>query len=125
MRDIAYKALQARERLSALGNSDPTVEQIARSWSFPRRTSSWPFDSIVDPVSLYEPVYNAGADAIYVMDQIGDNRNTDDNWLEEISLKEAIKKLGGREKKILSLRFSGREDAGGGCKGNRHLPRRR
>ena len=105
MRDIAYKALQARERLSALGNSDPTVEQIAKELELPKEDVVMPLDSIVDPVSLYEPVYNEGADAIYVMDQIGDNRNTDDNWLEEISLKEAIKKLGGREKKILSLRF--------------------
>ena len=105
MRDIAYKALQARERLSALGNSDPTVEQIAKELELPKEDVVMALDSIVDPVSLYEPVYNEGADAIYVMDQIGDNRNTDDNWLEEISLKEAIKKLGGREKKILSLRF--------------------
>ena len=72
MRDIAYKALQARERLSALGNSDPTVDQIAKELDLPKEEVVMALDSIVDPVSLYEPVYNEGADAIYVMDQIGD-----------------------------------------------------
>ena len=105
LRDIAYKALQARERLSARGISDPTTEQLAREIGLPKEQVVMALDAIMDPISLYEPIYNEGSDAIYVMDQVGDSRNTDSNWIEEIALKEAIRGLGEREKKILSLRF--------------------
>lgn len=105
LRDIAYKALQVRERLNSQGNCDPTMEQIAKELLLTKEEVIMALDAIMDPVSLYEPVYNEGVDAIYVMDQIGDLRNTDSNWLEEIALKEAIKKLGSREKRILALRF--------------------
>ncbi len=105
LRDIAYKALQVREGLSKRGIHEPTVDQISKELDIPVEDVVCALDAIVDPISLYEPVYNEGSDAIYVMDQIGDNRNTDDNWLDEIALKEALSCLSDREKKILSLRF--------------------
>jgi len=105
LRDIAYKALRAKERFAEHGNAEPTVEQISQEIDIPIEDVVCALDSIIEPVSLFEPVYNEGADAIYVMDQIGDRRNTDDNWLEEISLRESLKKLNDREKKIISLRF--------------------
>ncbi len=105
VRDTAYKALQAREKLNRQGIGDPTAEQIAKELDLPKEEIIMALDAIMDPVSLYEPIYNEGSDAIFVMDQVGDTRNTDSNWLEEIALKEAIRDLGPREKRILSLRF--------------------
>lgn len=105
LRDIAYKALQAKERLTIKNEKEPTVSEIAKELNLPKEDVVFALDSIQDPVSLYEPVYNDGADAIYVMDQVSDDKNTDDNWLEEIALKEALKKLNVREKHILDLRF--------------------
>lgn len=105
LRDIAYKALRAKEKFAELGVAEPTIEQISREIDVPIEDVVCALDSIVEPVSLFEPVYNEGSDAIYVMDQIGDRRNTDDNWLDEISLRESLKKLNEREKKIISLRF--------------------
>ncbi len=105
VRDTAYKALQARERLNRQGIGDPTADQIAKELGIPKEDVIMALDAIMDPVSLYEPIYNEGSDAIFVMDQVGDTRNTDSNWLEEITLKEAIRDLGEREKRILSLRF--------------------
>ena len=105
LRDIAYKALQAKERLTKSNEKEPTVNEIAKELNLPKEDVVFALDSIQDPVSLYEPVYNDGADAIYVMDQVSDDKNTDENWLEEIALKEALKKLNTREKRILDLRF--------------------
>ena len=105
IRDTAYKALQARERLNQKGIGDPTSDQIAKELGISKEDVIMALDAIMDPVSLYEPIYNEGTDAIFVMDQVGDTRNTDSNWLEEIALKEAIRELGEREKRILSLRF--------------------
>lgn len=105
LKDIAYKALQAKERLTKENEKEPSVNDIAKELNLPKEDVVFALDSIQDPVSLYEPVYNDGADAIYVMDQVSDDKNTDDNWLEEISLKEALKKLNMREKHILDLRF--------------------
>lgn len=105
MRDTAYKALQVKERLTVSLQRDPTIEELAKEMELPKEDIIIALDSIVDPVSLYEPVYTDGGDSIFVMDQIKDNCNIDDNWLEEISLKEAIKVLSDREKRILSLRF--------------------
>ena len=105
LRDIAYKALQAKERLTKLNEKEPTINEIAKELNLPKEDVVFALDSIQDPVSLYEPVYNDGADAIYVMDQVSDDKNTDENWLEEIALKEALKKLNPREKHILDLRF--------------------
>ena len=105
MRDTAYKVLQARERLLRQQQREPTVEQIAQELELPREEVVFAMDAIVDPVSLYEPVYSDGGDAICVMDQVSDTRNTDEAWTDRIALKEAMKRLDDRERRILSLRF--------------------
>ncbi|MDF2880974.1 MAG: polymerase sporulation sigma factor SigG [Clostridiaceae bacterium] len=105
LRDIAYRALQVRDKLIGENNKEPTVSQIARELKVPREEVVFALDAIQDPVSLFEPIYHDGGDAIYVMDQISDNKNIDDSWLENISIKEAMKKLNSREKLILNLRF--------------------
>lgn len=105
MRDTAYKVLQAKEKFISEHQRDPTVEEIAKILGLKREEVVFSLDAIVDPVSLYEPVYSDAGDAICVMDQVKDNRNTDESWLENIALKDAIKKLTDREKRILNLRF--------------------
>ena len=104
IRDTAYRAMQAKEQLINENQREPTVEEIAKRLDIPREDVVVALEAIVDPVSLYEPVYNDGGDTIYVMDQVGDH-NDDKNWLDEIALKEAIAALSTREKKILNLRF--------------------
>lgn len=104
LRDMAYKAMQVKERLTNENGKEPNVEQIAAELEVPKEDVVLALESIVEPVSLYEPVYSDGGDAIFVMDQVGD-KNDDRNWLEEIALKDAVAKLGMREKKILSLRY--------------------
>ena len=104
MRDTAYKAMQAKERLTAEKLREPTVEEIAKELDIAKEEVVMALEAIVDPVSLYEPVYSDGGDTIYVMDQVGDH-NDDKNWLDEIALKEAIRGLSDREKRILNLRF--------------------
>lgn len=104
MRDTAYHAMQTKEMLTNKLGYEPTVEQIAQEMNVPKENVVLALEAIVEPVSLYEPVFSDGADTIYVMDQVGDSvRDTD--WLEEIALKESIKKLSDREKRILTLRF--------------------
>ncbi|SMC37001.1 RNA polymerase sporulation sigma factor SigG [Papillibacter cinnamivorans] len=105
MRDTAYKVLQAKERLLSEKQKEPTVEEIAKELGIEREEVVFAMDAIMDPVSLYEPVYSDGGDTICVMDQVSDSKNTDESWLEQIALKEAIKGLGEREKHILALRF--------------------
>ena len=105
MRDTAYRVLQARDRLIAESQREPTVEQIARELSLPREEVVFAMDAIVDPVSLYEPVYSDSGDAICVMDQVSDTRNTDELWTDRIALKDALARLDERERRILSLRF--------------------
>lgn len=105
LRDIAYRALQVRDKLIGENNKEPTVSQIAKELKVPREEVVFALDAIQDPVSLFEPIYHDGGDAIYVMDQISDSKNIDDSWLENISIKEAMKKLNSREKLILNLRF--------------------
>ncbi|MEG6572526.1 RNA polymerase sporulation sigma factor SigG [[Clostridium] cellulosi] len=104
MRDIAYKAMQCKEKLTNEKQREPTIEELAKAMDIPKEEIVLALESVVEPVSLYEPVYSDGGDTIYVMDQIGDN-NKDDDWLDEIALKEAISHLTDREKRILSLRF--------------------
>lgn len=104
LRDTAYKAIQVRERLSNKLNREPKVEEIARELDMSKEEVVIALEAIVEPVSLYEPVYNDGGDAIYVMDQIGD-KNTPDSWMDEIMIRDQIKKLSQREKNILNLRF--------------------
>lgn len=104
LRDTAYRAMQIKEKMTAENNREPTIEEIAKKMDVPREEIVVALESIVEPVSLYEPVYSDGGDTIYVMDQVGDN-NDDNNWLDEIALKEAIKSLNEREKNILSMRY--------------------
>ena len=104
LRDTAYKAIQGRERLSSELNREPKVEEIAKELDMSKEDVVIALEAIVEPVSLYEPVYNEGGDAIYVMDQIGDS-NTPDSWMDEILIRDSIKNLSQREKNILNLRF--------------------
>ena len=104
MRDTAYHAMQIKEQLTAKNNREPTVEEIASIMKVPKENVVIALEAIVEPVSLYEPVFSDGSDTIYVMDQIGDNRD-DSTWLEELAVKEAISNLSDREKRILTLRF--------------------
>ena len=104
LRDTAYKVLQARERLLRQSQREPTVEQLARELDIPREEVVLAMDAIVDPVSLYEPVYSDGGDTIYVMDQVGD-ANTDADWVDEMMIKDQIRQLDDRERNILYKRF--------------------
>ena len=104
MRDTAYRAMQIKEQLTNKNNREPTVEEIVKIMEMPKEQVVLALEAIVEPVSLYEPVFSDGNDTIYVMDQIGD-KNDDSTWLEEIAVKEAITNLSDREKRILSMRF--------------------
>ncbi len=105
LRDIAYKALQVRNAMSKKDSAEPSVEAIAKELGVAVEDVVFALDAIQDPVSLYEPVYHDGADAIYVMDQLQDKSCADENWLEGIAIKEAIDKLSEREKNIIEMRF--------------------
>ena len=105
LRDIAYKALQAKEQLSSRLSREPSVVEIAREIGAEREDVVMAMDSIQEPVSLFEPVFHDDGDAIYVMDQVQDTKNTDEKWIENISLSEAMDKLSPREKHILKMRF--------------------
>lgn len=104
MRDLAYRAMQSRERLTAEKGCDPKIEDIAKDIGVSRQEIVVALEAISEPISLYEPVFSESGDTIYVLDQLGDH-NDDMNWLNEISFKEAIAELGKREKRILDLRF--------------------
>ena len=106
MRDTAYRVLQAREKLQRETQREPTVEQLAHELDIPREDVVMAMDAVVDPVSLSEPVYADGGDAVTVMDQVRDTKNTDEKWLEHIALKDALARLSSREQHILALRFS-------------------
>ncbi len=105
VRDLAYRALQARERLSKTLNTEPTIAQIAEELHEKESDVYQAIEAIVEPVSLYDPVYNDGGDSIYVMDQIRDENSSDEAWLENIALREAMRRLTDREKRIIHLRF--------------------
>lgn len=104
LRDTAYHAMQIKERLTNENQKEPTVEEIAKEMNIKKEEVVLALEAIVEPVSLYEPLYNDGGDTIYVMDQVGDS-NSDDNWIDEIVFKQSIEKLSDREKRILSMRF--------------------
>ncbi|MBQ9647973.1 MAG: RNA polymerase sporulation sigma factor SigG [Oscillospiraceae bacterium] len=106
MRDTAYRILQAREKLQRESQREPTVEQIAKELDIPREEVVMAMDAVVDPVSLSEPIYSDGGDTVTVMDQVRDTKNTDEDWLEHIALKDAMARLTPRERRILALRFS-------------------
>lgn len=105
MRDMAYRALQARDKLARYSLRDPTVEEIAKEMGEEKSAVSAAMEAIVEPVSLYESVYNDGEDSIYVIDQLCDRENTDESWIEDIALREAMKRLGARERAIIEMRF--------------------
>lgn len=105
LRDTAYKALQARDRLQYALGREATVDEIAQEMHLPVEDVVFALEAIQDPVSLFEPIYNDGGDALYIMDQVKDENTKDENWLEEISIKDALQHLNEREKKILRLRF--------------------
>lgn len=104
MRDTAYKAMQVKERLTNELGREPTVEQIADELAMKKSDVVIALEAIVDPVSLYEPVYNDGGDTIYVMDQVGDN-NSDTDWIDEMMIRDELKSLDDRERNIMYLRF--------------------
>jgi len=101
----AYRALTAKEKLMGQLQREPTVEEIAKEIDLPREEVIFALDAISDPVSLYEPVFQESGDSICVMDQVRDERSTDDSWLEQIAMKQAMEELSPREKRILALRF--------------------
>ena len=105
MRDNAYRALTAKEEFVAKNQREPTPDEIAKMLGLKREDVVFALDAIADPVSLYDPIYQDGGDTICVMDQIRDNTSTDDNWIEQISIKQAVTDLDDREKRILALRF--------------------
>ena len=97
--------LQAREKLQRENQREPTVEQIAKELDLPREEVVFAMDAVVDPISLFDPVYSDGGDTVCVMDQVRDTRNTDESWLDRIALREAVDKLSPREQRILAMRF--------------------
>lgn len=105
VRDLAYRILQCKEQLLLELGKEPTMEQIAQKMELPLSEVVGAMDAVAAPISLYEPVYSDGGDPLTVMDQVRDTRNTDDKWMEQIALKEAMSRLGEREKQILAMRF--------------------
>ena len=105
IRDTAYKALAVKERMTADNSKEPTVAEIAKELGLPKEDVVLALDAILDPISLYEPIYHDDGDAIFVMDQVKDEKNIDDKWLENIYIKEAMGRLSSREKHIINLRF--------------------
>ena len=105
LRDIAYKAIYAKERIVKEELKEPTIDEIAREIGIEKEMIVYALDAIQNPVSLFEPVYTEGGDALYVMDQISDKKNREDHWVEELSLREEMNRLGEREKHIIDLRF--------------------
>ncbi|WP_026906034.1 RNA polymerase sporulation sigma factor SigG [Paucisalibacillus globulus] len=105
LRDIAYKALQVREKLINKTSKEPTPAEIAEEMGVPHSDVVFAMDAIQDPVSLFEPIYNDGGDPIYVVDQISDDKDKDDSWVDKLSLKEGMYQLNEREKMILNKRF--------------------
>ena len=105
VRDLAYRALQAREELTREKEREPSVDEIAARMGVAREPVMHALEAIVEPISLYEPVYNESGDSIYVMDQLSDSSAADEHWLEHIALRDAMKKLSDRERKIIEMRF--------------------
>ena len=105
MRDLAYKALQAREELTSETLNEPSIEAIAQKINEKKEDIVVALEAITEPISLYEPVYNDSGDSLYVLDQLRDTSYDDELWIEDIALKEAIKTLNQREKRIIDLRF--------------------
>ncbi len=105
MKDLAFKVIQLKEKYNKENSREPTIDEIAKELNVNKEEIVFSLDAIQDPISLQEPVYNDGTDNIYVMDQIKDVKNTDENWTEKLALKQAMKKLNQKEKDIISRRF--------------------
>ena len=105
IRDVAYRVLQCKESMTATMDREPTLEEIAKALDLPQEEVSRALDAVCAPVSLHDPVYSDGGDPLTVMDQVRDTRNTEGNWMDHITLRNAFRALQPREKEILSLRF--------------------
>ena len=105
LRDTAYKAIYAKENYVKKNLKEPTINEIAEEIGIEKEDIVYALDAIQSPVSLYDPVYTEGGDTLYVMDQISDKKNREENWIEDLSLKEAMKRLDDREKHIIEMRF--------------------
>lgn len=105
LKDVAFRAIYAKERIMKTGKDEPTVNELATEIGVSKEELVMALDAIQTPVSLYEPIYTDGGDMLYVMDQIGDKKNTEENWVNEMALKDAIKRLPDREKEIIKLRY--------------------
>ena len=105
IRDLAYKALQVKEMLAKTMSREPTIDDIVKVFDVPKEDIVNALDAIVDPISLFDPVYSDGGDSIFIMDQVSDEKSNDDVWLEDIALRDAMRRLNSREKKILMMRF--------------------
>ena len=105
VRDLAYKSLTVREKLSASLQREPRAEEIAKELGVKKEDVAFALEAIVDPISLYEPVFSESGDSVYVMDKVCDEKNTDENWIQTIAITQAIEKLTPREKRIINLRF--------------------
>ncbi len=105
IRDLAYKVLQVKEKMTKETGREPTIDQIAKELEVEREDVVLSLDAVQDPVSLQEPVYNDGSDSIYIMDQVKDKKNTDELWAENLTISEAMKKLNDKERMIINKRF--------------------
>lgn len=105
VRDLAYKVLQAKEKLIKENGKEPTIDEIAKELKVEKEEIVMSLDAIQDPVSLQEPVYNDGNENVYVMDQVKDKKNTDELWAENLTISEALKRLSDKEKMIIDKRF--------------------
>ena len=105
LRDLAYKAMQVKEKYIKQNNKEPTIEQIAKELGVEKEEIAFSFDAIQDPISLQEPVYNDGAESIYVMDQIKDSKNTDEMWADNMTMMQAMEKLNDKERNIIIRRY--------------------
>ena len=105
VRDLAYKVIQFREKYNKENGREPTIEEIAKEFGVEKEEIAYSLDAIQDPVSLQEPVYNDGADSIFIMDQVKDTKNSDENWAENMTIEDAMKRLCEKEKKIIVKRY--------------------
>ena len=105
VRDLAYKAMQFKEKYIRENGKEPTIDIIAKELEVEREEIGYSFDAVQDPISLQEPVYNDGTESIYVMDQVKDSKNTDESWIERLTIKQIMKKLNDKEKMIITKRF--------------------
>lgn len=105
IRDLAYRALKARERISTERECEPSIDEIARELQVKKEELSEAMEAVVEPISIYEPVYNDGGDSLYVIDQLADVSGSDDGWLENIALRDALKQISERERNIITMRY--------------------